>query len=383
MRVVSLLAAIGNGLLIFKILHLRFSTNWSLIGLLIWATSFGGIYYSVLARGYGLQLFFILMSFLFTLLILENEGSPNSNEWKLWAGLVISCALGFFTIPTFLFPFSFIVALLLMTWWKRSKKTALLKVIPLVLVVVFLSMMLYMPILKLAGLKSLVGHDWIKERSFSNLSNEDILTFLRRLLAYIGPVQIVLLALVFIIRDELQMKEWRGYLALFFLMPILIIVVTGTLPYARTFVYLSFFSAAFIVFRLSSVSGKLKILVNGTPLLLLTSLLYSGYYMISPTKPSPSTVGSAIRQKCLSLPDCKIIYAGSENANATMIDFYSWLDGYGPEVIFLPQENLLPEFAQLNGRYLLGTREYDVHCAMVVQERDIVVYDCLKHKKDN
>ncbi|UOQ64302.1 hypothetical protein [Hymenobacter volaticus] len=116
-----------------------------------------GLYYAVAGRGYFLQITLLLLAFSATVALLQ---SPMYRRvgWLLFVGASI---LGFYTIPTFLYPFvSLSLGLLIGFVWQRRW----LELGQLVLaggIVGAVSALLYWPVMCVSGFTQLVGNHYV------------------------------------------------------------------------------------------------------------------------------------------------------------------------------------------------------------------------------
>lgn len=157
LRLPSIVASLAIWFLLWQWLytHTRFGWAWLLatLGMFIpsWAV------YSVAGRGYSLQLLFILLVF--------RSGLATHYQAQHRLVLVMSSVLGFYTIPTFLYPFATLVVLQVLRLWQDKQ---LLKrwLIELCLIVAITSL-LYSPIVLVNGVGALVGNAWVQSLSFT------------------------------------------------------------------------------------------------------------------------------------------------------------------------------------------------------------------------
>ncbi|WP_299458545.1 hypothetical protein [uncultured Microscilla sp.] len=114
--------------------------------------------YSVMGRGYSMQLLFILLAFRSMLSI---NYQPQHR-----LVFIVSSVLGFYTVPTFLYPFAALVAYHSLKLWQQDKKLLKLWAIDLC-IVTGLTCLLYSPIVLANGLDALVSNGWVKPLSLA------------------------------------------------------------------------------------------------------------------------------------------------------------------------------------------------------------------------
>lgn len=113
---------------------------------------------SVNARGYSLQGLFTLL-----LLWLGLRGIERNKGWLLFA---LVSALGFLTIPTFLYPMGAVALWLLLVIWRdspRYRRRVLLKNFVVALVVgAVLTLVFYAPVILFSGLDKLIANPYVQ-----------------------------------------------------------------------------------------------------------------------------------------------------------------------------------------------------------------------------
>ena len=235
-RLASFLAFLGNAFLIYKISRLYRETKWNFIGVLLWIGSFGGLYYSIHARGYGLQTMFSLVALYLVISIIDKG---KSNDRKYWLALALSCALGFFTLPTFLFPFVSIMSLLVIRKYQdRTLRQDGFNMVLFLGLMGLIGLVCYAPILHYSGLSNLIDNQWVHERKLANLSSGSVQLFMVDTAHIIGYMIIPAVVLLFVqFLSEKKLKNDSLMLTLFIVGPMLIMVIMKTLPFPRTFSY--------------------------------------------------------------------------------------------------------------------------------------------------
>lgn len=377
MRSISVLAGLANVLLLFKILRYRSGMLLSALGSLLWVMSLAGFYYSVHGRGYGLQLMFILTSLL-SVLFWEKDLVRGKKSWLPLAALVIASVLGFFTIPTYLFPFASLVVWMLIISIQNGlslKNTiAILTVVGGLTSLVTIA--LYIPIVKYNGLDALIANQWVAERKIHNLSIGQITSFLPDVLAYAGVAIIVLFGISVLLAGWRKKEADFKLLLVFLLVPILIMALMGSIPFPRTFAYLVSILVVFIVWFFAQ--WKKKWVANT---LMLFSLLPSFVFIkdaIKTVQNKPSSNAEVLHAELAKQLGAETIYVDGWNETAHLIDYYSWRTGQGPKMKFVYEENVVNYTKQQNGKYLLSTDELSSKstCEVVFKEARIKVYRC-------
>ncbi|MBO0358556.1 hypothetical protein J0X19_11420 [Hymenobacter sp. BT186] len=119
------------------------------------------LYYAVAGRGYFLQLTLLLLAFFAALAVLRSRTYQRLG----WAVFIATSILGFYAIPTFLYPFvSLALGLLLGLGWQR--RWAELRQLALASCIVgVVTALLYWPVICVSGLQQLIGNRYVATMS--------------------------------------------------------------------------------------------------------------------------------------------------------------------------------------------------------------------------
>ena len=112
------------------------------------------VQYSTDARGYTMVSFGFM-----ALLLISGHIARRIKPAPLWAAFIATSVLGFYAMPTMLYPFLLIVIWLLFTIDKKKQLTSLIVA---VLLTGALTFFLYLPVLVTSGIASLTSNDWVK-----------------------------------------------------------------------------------------------------------------------------------------------------------------------------------------------------------------------------
>jgi len=115
------------------------------------------LYYAVAGRGYFLQLTLLLLAFFAAVALLRQLAYQR----LAWLVFVAASVLGFYTIPTFAYPFvSLGLGLLLgLAWQRRWRKLGQLVLAGTIIGTV--TVLLYLPVVCVSGLRQLVGNHYV------------------------------------------------------------------------------------------------------------------------------------------------------------------------------------------------------------------------------
>lgn len=377
-RMVSVLAALLNFYLIFRIIRLQLNWQWSIFGSILWFSSMGGMYYGVYARGYGLQLTFILFA-LFSLLMAGSEHKTNGSKMNFmpWASFVVASALGFFTIPTFLFPFASFMAIILMG--RSTVKVRITTILALSMATGALTILFYTPLFYYSGVGSILHNQWVDERSFERLTSAQFVQFFHDLCAYVS--YLVLILAVGALCATIYFKSLRMVVMAvsFLVIPFILMLIMGSLPFPRTFTYLSAILAIFI----ATVAGKLlekrpmglHIVVS---VLLMGAVANTAWGLTRGKESSAAEVALQLHQQTKERNELNVVYTHGWTETGSMLDFYSWYRSDGPAVRPIHSEQFWTKFQELNGRYVLeeqGKRQPE-SSKVVARSGSVAIYDC-------
>jgi hypothetical protein len=353
MRLVSVFSGVLTLWLIFVIVK-RNSNQWGgLLAGLIWVSSLGGFYYSVHARGYGLQTMLFLVC-IYSILNYQEARKINKRGTAHLCLLVVSSALGFFTIPTFLFHFvsGLFALILLVTSNEGSIRKGLSTAVIVGSATTSLTLILYAPLFYFTGVGAITNNQWTQERMWQNLSKEQMMSFGIDLLAYIGPAVVAVLILGAILAVINRDGRFLNMLLVLTIPPVLIMLLTGTAPFPRTFTFLAALltiHAFHFVHKYSLVYVRLFYVGAVIMLMVSTSTLVNTFVL---RKDKQSVYAEEIQTDINQLIGSREIQMRGWNECAHLIDYYSWLKGHGPTVKFVYDQS--KEHLQNSSTYWLS-----------------------------
>jgi hypothetical protein len=381
MRLIAVLSALANGWLIYRITHIYTTTFVSVFFPILWLFSLGGFYYATHARGYGLQLTMLLAGIHCVLgwkAQLE-RGLPMTFQTPGLLFIIVS-ALGFFTVPTFLIPFSSLMVWLfsLIVTNKQLRFENMKLYLGLGIGTMALTFLLYLPLFYFTGIDAILNNQWVMERKLENLSQHQIQSTFFDVGAYIGIVLIALSLIVFAYTIRAKSNGPLLFLTPFLLVPLIFVVTMDSLPFARTFAYLP---AIFVIFIVSALSNSQLLQSKKVVVLLVGVVAISGALAFNRLQTSMSTDTKNalhIQQQLSSQFDQQIIYVKGWDETAHLIDYYSWRTGLGPSVKFIYDEYEWNERSQdpmvlLTGDPMLASNE---RCKAIVSEGKFSIYRC-------
>lgn len=209
-----------------------YSEKFSLILTGISSMLFMSVYYSYMSRGYELVSLFFVVSLYCTYQIIQ-----HSSEKRYWIIFSISSILGFYTMPSYLYPFLTLHACLLLgrSPLIRSQKSSFFSTIAIVAVI-------YTPIILVNGLKAIVGNVYVQPiprlvliEKLPSFFSETLQTIFGIPWLFIAPLMAISLLYVVYKKDSFHIKT----ISIFIAAPFLLLGVHSVIPFPRTFYYYS------------------------------------------------------------------------------------------------------------------------------------------------
>ncbi len=220
------------------------------------------IQYGFLARGYSLILLFTVIS-TFALLKLTES---NKNRKKLWFIFIIASALGFYSIPIYLYTFAAHLVFYFSYSLISDKKqfASLLKELVIASFTVgFLVFILYSPIILVSGFHTLIGNDVIKSLAINDFAHEfKLFIFDYYQWIFGGNLLLISLSLVIIPLGLIYSykKKQNVFLLIvsFLVVPLLLTIIQHSMPYNRLFISVIIFISIAIGLFVESILQKIK-----------------------------------------------------------------------------------------------------------------------------
>lgn len=210
------------------------------------------IYYSYMSRGYGLICLFFVTALYAAFNITEKQ---NKNiEW-LWFSL--SCVLGFYTMPSFLYPFLTLNLFILLSKSAFFKKQFVATSLTLIIVA-----LLYLPVIIVNGVSALANNPYVKPLPRKEVI-EQLPSFLNNAIADITGIHSIPVILLICISAGFAFYKKRKksiLLILVFLMaPAILLTLHSVIPFSRTFIYYNFILVFICLLPLYSILEKNKL----------------------------------------------------------------------------------------------------------------------------
>jgi len=236
-------------MVVFSFVKKYYSVNSALIVVSLSSALFLYVYYSFVSRGYALvSLFFVLCLYCVYKITFEN------NRVRHWAYFSLFSVLGFYTMPSFLYPFFTLNLLLLLLNF-----SGILRQIVSGIAIIAITIFLYLPIIAVNGLDVLMNNKLLQ-----SATRTEVLTVFPRFasdslaeitgVSFLVIIPLLLLALLVLIlqKRHLEIK----LVAAFIIAPILLMWLHPVIPFARTFSYYSIVLPFLFIITLSPYLGK-------------------------------------------------------------------------------------------------------------------------------
>lgn len=232
LRIFSLIVSFFTWLLCYSFIKKYYSKQVALVVVGVASMLFMSIYYSYMSRGYGLVSFFFVLSFYASYNIIFNKDAK-----KYWLLFSVSNVLGFFTMPSYLYVFIMMNAIILWNNKLQLKNQFIYNVLTTVVVIV-----LYLPIIVVNGLEALTSNRFVIPISREEVVGQLIGFFKNTLTEIVGVNYMficVLLILSLFMLIKFKMKFELKTFVVFIVCPFLLLIAHSVIPFPRTFNYYS------------------------------------------------------------------------------------------------------------------------------------------------
>jgi len=245
-RITALVASLASALVMFRMVLGFQSARFAFFSAGVWMASLGALYYGSVSRGHALVAFFALTAYYALRKLLS--GTPAQVKWS--AVFVVSSALGFLAVPTFLLPFLGLMLTMLVHWLMR-KDMVLMKINLInTALSIAAALLLYIPVLRNNQITALTDNWLIRDHDLANFSLARIYAHTQETLTYFDPLVVALFIPLAAIAIWLQ-KEWKGgfmsQALLMLAVSLAYVAFSGIIPPSRTLVFM----APFIIMAVS------------------------------------------------------------------------------------------------------------------------------------
>lgn len=204
---------------------------WALVA--VGAMLFMSVYYSVMSRGYALVVLFFVGAMYAAFHITKSGG-----RLRHWAWFSVCSVLGFFTMPSFLYPF-----LTLHIWIVVCNRKLIARQIVFGLATAACTALLYLPVVAVNGIGALTSNPFVRPISRQEVMERIPGYFADTLRDIFGmPHQLVAAFLAVSLLVLFWRCDWRyrSLAVVLTLMPFVLLAAHSVIPFTRTFVYYGF-----------------------------------------------------------------------------------------------------------------------------------------------
>lgn len=251
-RVPAILASILTWAIAYSFVKRYYSEKTAMFVVALSSMLFLSVYYSYMSRGYALVVLFFVIG-LYSAYNIIRKG----NRRKDWLIFSISGVLGFYTMPSYLYPFVTLNIFIFLYNYKEIKKQIIYGIITGISVII-----LYLPIIVVSGLKVLTGNQFVTPKSSRLEVLQHLPSFFGSTLQEISgiPFWIVLAIMVaavilFIVKKD----KWNLSLSIIFILaPFVFLFLQSVIPFPRTFVYYGFMIVFFAGIAFSDYINRIR-----------------------------------------------------------------------------------------------------------------------------
>lgn len=263
LRLPNLVVHFITYILVFSIIKRIYNEKSAVLIVGIYSTLFMSIYFSYLSRGYGLiNLFFIITFFSVYKILVQNT------SLKHWVIFSIFSVLGFYTMPSFLYPFLALNAIIFLNNYRLYLQQIIFNI--LILFTVFL---LYSPIIIFEGLDAIINNEYVKPIPREIVLSELPGFFSKAINEIFGLnfVVFIIIILSISISNLIILKQKFEIISslVFCLLPFIILGIHSVIPFSRTFNYYAFI---FVFIPIISFTKQLQMISKKNILMLVIFL---------------------------------------------------------------------------------------------------------------
>ncbi len=233
LRLPSLLVSVLTWMVAYKLLVTYYNKQLALIVTAVSSMVFLVFYYNYQSRGYALvNLCFVSALYNALGIIRKKEHREN---W-IWFG--VASILGFYTMPSFLYPFITLNVIILIYNWRELKRQVLINA-----VVAAITIVLYLPIIIVNGLQALTSNPYVKilDRhevirklpEFFQMSLNELTQF-----PWYMSLLLILPSCIYAIARRQSFN--LSLFVIFLLAPFILLATHSVIPFPRTFIYYGF-----------------------------------------------------------------------------------------------------------------------------------------------
>jgi len=268
-RLINVILSLATNLHFFRLSRKFLSDTASLISTTAFAFLFMNLLYSFQARGYEILLLSTIVVLYAMMQYVRNGGGK-----KYLVLYSMMSMVGFWTIPSFLYPFSILTGYAVLNLILNRRKDLVLQISMTVLLTGICTVLVYSPVLLISGVKSITGNYYTMPIPRSEvaarllphfLSTAQWLVGLPSVYSSLAVVAAALLILIVAVKTGNTVYNW---LIVLLLSPPILLLIHSVIPFERTWVFLSI-PLAIAIGRGAEKSGVLRRPLTLYPVILL------------------------------------------------------------------------------------------------------------------
>ena len=285
LRLPNLIVSLFSSILFFYTFSKLLNRKIALILLPLYCFLFPVLYYSYLSRGYSLLLLSFIICFYSTIRLTTDTGKIKP-YFKYYISLSIGAVLGFYTMPSFLYPYFTCISFIFLYWKIKRNYTNIFHLFLSGLIVSVTVLSLYAPVFIISGIDAVTHNRFVEPILRTEVFNNLIHHFNETCVFLTGIPLIYVLILILLSTFILfKNKQYSSIFILYiFLIAPFILLLHSVIPFPRTWVYM-------IIPLLFAIGSLLKLsLINENipkgratifSMLLSSLLIYSFYGKIT------------------------------------------------------------------------------------------------------
>jgi hypothetical protein len=239
MRIPVIFVHLLNWCIVYAFLKKQFGSRMALVTVSIASMLFMSIYYSFMSRGYGLLCLFFACAFYAAFRIASKQA--DRRDWHIY---VIASVLGFYTMPSFLYPLMTMNAFILFSDIRIFGKLCVAN-----LFIFIAAGLLYLPVIIVSGAAAIVNNTYVAPLPRTQVIKELPGFFTNAVEEITGLNAWIVLVLITgsLILQLLRKDKYLLLCGTLLILPFALLLIHSVIPFSRTFVYYAFL-LPFIIF---------------------------------------------------------------------------------------------------------------------------------------
>jgi len=322
-RIVDLLIIFSCFIILFRLLERYYGKNIALISTTLFCYCFPIMLYAFQARGYLMLTFFALIQIYSALKIISNA---TQNSRFYWMTFSLSSILGFYTMPSFLYPYVAINIFLLFCGGNSVGQIKTLIINNIIIGIIVL--LLYTPVFVVNGVQAVTNNQYVQRQSLGIILNSmipylmGVYGWLMGINNNLGAIPAFILFVILLVNmlrhSDQHLKAIRILSIIFILSPFFILPIHRAIPFNRNWIYLVvpfIFCFSELLLSVSAVKSHLKLnFINSRMIAFMSSfliILLGLFYFNEKVKIENSYTVDLANYSKIKLNDIKTIYSNN------------------------------------------------------------------------